>query len=61
MLQAGLRKALDFSTTVDFMESGGWRLPTFAAFMVTAAETVGASAFYWVCLRRWPHAPSSRR
>jgi len=41
MLQAGLRKALDFSTTVDFMESGGWRLPTFAAFMVTAAETVG--------------------
>ena len=23
------------------MESGGWRLPTFAAFMVTAAETAG--------------------
>ena len=23
------------------MEAGGWRLPTFAAFMVTAAETLG--------------------
>jgi putative oxidoreductase len=41
MLQAGLRKALGFGTTVDFMESGGWRLPEFAAFMVTAAETAG--------------------
>ena len=41
MLQAGLRKAFDFSTTVGSMESGGWRLPTFAAFMVTAAETAG--------------------
>ena len=41
MIQAGLRKALDFDTTVDFMESGGWRLPKFAAFMVTAAETAG--------------------
>ena len=25
MLQAGLRKAFDFNTTVGFMESGGWR------------------------------------
>ena len=33
MLQAGLRKAFDFSTTVAFMEAGGWRLPKFAAFM----------------------------
>jgi putative oxidoreductase len=41
MLQAGLRKAFDFSTTVGSMESGGWRLPTFAAFIVTAAETAG--------------------
>jgi putative oxidoreductase len=41
MLQAGLRKAFDFSTAVGFMEAGGWRLPTFAAFMVTAAETAG--------------------
>jgi uncharacterized membrane protein YphA (DoxX/SURF4 family) len=41
MLQAGLRKAFDFDTTAGFMESGGWRLPQFAAFMVTAAETAG--------------------
>ena len=41
MLQAGLRKAFDFSTTVGFMEAGGWRLPKFAALMVTAAETLG--------------------
>jgi uncharacterized membrane protein YphA (DoxX/SURF4 family) len=41
MLQAGLIKAFDFNTTAGFMESGGWRLPKFAAFMVTAAETLG--------------------
>jgi putative oxidoreductase len=41
ILQAGLIKVLDFNTTVAFMESGGWRLPKFAAFMVTAAETLG--------------------
>jgi putative oxidoreductase len=41
MLQAGLRKAFDFGTAVGFMESGGWRLPKFAAVMVTAAETAG--------------------
>lgn len=41
MLQAGLRKAVDFATTAGFMEAGGWRLPKLAAFMVTAAETVG--------------------
>jgi uncharacterized membrane protein YphA (DoxX/SURF4 family) len=41
MIQAGLLKAFDFNTTVTFMESGGWRLPKFAAFMVTAAETAG--------------------
>lgn len=41
MLQAGLIKAFDFNTTVAFMEQGGWRLATFAAFMVTAAETLG--------------------
>ena len=41
MVQAGLIKALDFNTAVDFMKSGGWRLPEFAAFMVTAAETAG--------------------
>ncbi len=42
MIQAGLIKALDFSTTVGFMESGGWSLPTYAALMVTVAETAGA-------------------
>jgi putative oxidoreductase len=41
MIQAGLIKAFDFSTTSGFMEQGGWRLPKFAAFMVTAAETAG--------------------
>ena len=41
MLQAGLMKAFDFDTTVGFMESGGWRLPSFAAFLVTAAEVTG--------------------
>jgi uncharacterized membrane protein YphA (DoxX/SURF4 family) len=41
ILQAGLIKAFDFGATVGFMESAGWRLPAFAAFMVTAAETLG--------------------
>ncbi|OLP01501.1 DoxX family protein [Mycolicibacterium porcinum] len=41
MLQAGLIKAFDFATAVGFMESSGWRLPAFGAFMVTAAETLG--------------------
>ena len=41
MLQAGLRKFVDFDTTTGFMETGGWSLPTLAAFMVTFAETVG--------------------
>ncbi|WP_018598897.1 DoxX family protein [Mycobacterium sp. 155] len=41
MLQAGLVKAVNFDTTAGFMESGGWRLPTLAALMVTVAETLG--------------------
>jgi uncharacterized membrane protein YphA (DoxX/SURF4 family) len=41
ILQAGLIKALDFGTTVGFMESAGWRLPGLAAAMVTTAETLG--------------------
>jgi uncharacterized membrane protein YphA (DoxX/SURF4 family) len=41
ILQAGLRKAFGFDATVEYMVSGGWRLPKFAAFMVTAAETLG--------------------
>jgi uncharacterized membrane protein YphA (DoxX/SURF4 family) len=44
VLQAGLLKLTDFSTTVEFMESGGWRLPTLSALMVTAAETLGGIA-----------------
>jgi len=42
ILQAGLIKAVDLGTTAGFMDSGGWRLPAFAALMVTAAETAGA-------------------
>ena len=41
MLQAGLRKMFDYNTTAGFMESGGWRLPKLAAFMVIEAETAG--------------------
>ncbi|HEX9834289.1 MAG TPA: DoxX family protein [Mycobacterium sp.] len=41
MLHAGLRKVFDFATTTGFMEAGGWRPSTFAALMVTAAETLG--------------------
>ena|SRR6476469_4479888 len=41
LVQAGLIKALNFGTTVGFMEAGGWRLPTIGALMVTIAETLG--------------------
>ena len=41
MLQAGLIKALDFSSTTGFMEEGGWKMPTVAAGMVTATEIIG--------------------
>lgn len=41
MLQAGLKKLLDFNTTAGFMESGGWRLSKLAAFMVSVSETAG--------------------
>ena len=41
MLQAGLRKVFDFSTTAGFMEAGGWQPSAFAAVMVTTAETLG--------------------
>jgi uncharacterized membrane protein YphA (DoxX/SURF4 family) len=61
MLQAGLRKAFDFSTTVDFMESGGWRMPEFAAFMVTAAEMAGGIGLLLDLRHRWPRALSSPR
>ncbi|PRC50018.1 hypothetical protein C6A85_71720, partial [Mycobacterium sp. ITM-2017-0098] len=39
ILQAGLIKASDFAMTVQFLTDAGWRLPAFAAFMVTATET----------------------
>ncbi len=41
MVQAGLMKALDFGSTVAFMEGGGWRMAIVAALMVTAAEVAG--------------------
>lgn len=41
MIQAGLIKALDFGAASGFMEGDGWRASTFAAAMVTTAETVG--------------------
>ncbi|MGE2689746.1 DoxX family protein [Mycolicibacterium pulveris] len=43
IFQAGLIKAFDFGTTVEFMAAGGWRLPTLAALMVTTAETLGGT------------------
>jgi putative oxidoreductase len=44
MLQAGLVKAFDFTTTAQFMQSGGWQMPTFAAYLVTATEIAGGTA-----------------
>jgi putative oxidoreductase len=41
MPHAGLKKLLEFNTTVTFMESGGWSAPAVATFMVSFAETVG--------------------
>jgi putative oxidoreductase len=41
VLQAGLIKATDLGTATGFMAEAGWRLPTLAAAMVTAAETLG--------------------
>ncbi|MFB1297781.1 DoxX family protein [Mycobacterium sp. pW049] len=40
LVQAGLIKASDFGMTVQFLTDAGWRLPGFAAFMVTATETL---------------------
>ena len=41
ILQAGLLKAFDYQAVVDAMAQSGWRMPQLAAFMVTAAETLG--------------------
>jgi uncharacterized membrane protein YphA (DoxX/SURF4 family) len=43
-LQAGLIKALDFNSVTQFMESSGWRMSTFAAYLVTATEIAGGAA-----------------
>jgi uncharacterized membrane protein YphA (DoxX/SURF4 family) len=44
MVQAGLIKAFDLHAVVEFMETGGWRMPQFAALMVTITETAGGLA-----------------
>lgn len=44
ILQAGLIKVADFPMTVQFLTDAGWRLPAFAAFMVTATETLSGVA-----------------
>ena len=41
MVQAGAIKALDMDATIDFMETGGWKMSTFAAYLVTATEIAG--------------------
>jgi putative oxidoreductase len=43
-LHAGILKAVDFTTTTQFMANGGWRSPTFAAYLVTATEIAGGAA-----------------
>ena len=44
MVQSGLLKALDFDATAHFMETDGWRMSTFAAYLVTATEIAGGAA-----------------
>ena len=44
MLQAGLIKAFDFNSATQFMEGSGWRMSTFAAYLVTATEIAGGGA-----------------
>ena len=41
MVQAGLIKAFDLDSAVEFMDSTGWRMSKFAAILVTVAETAG--------------------
>ncbi|MET0455625.1 MAG: DoxX family protein [Mycobacterium sp.] len=41
MIQAGAIKATDMGTTIEFMESGGWRMSTFAAYLITSTELAG--------------------
>ncbi|BBZ29941.1 hypothetical protein MMAD_42360 [Mycolicibacterium madagascariense] len=44
VLQAGLTKAVQFAATTQFMASGGWQTPTFAAYLITATEIAGGAA-----------------
>lgn len=44
VLQAGLIKVADFSMTAQFMADADWRVPTFAALMVTATEILSGLA-----------------
>jgi uncharacterized membrane protein YphA (DoxX/SURF4 family) len=44
MVHGGVLKAVDFPSTVQFMERGGWKSPTFAAYLVTATEIAGGAA-----------------
>ncbi|WNG86319.1 DoxX family protein [Mycobacterium sp. ITM-2016-00317] len=44
VLQAGLIKVTDFSMTTQFMADADWRLPGFAAAMVSATEILGGLA-----------------
>jgi uncharacterized membrane protein YphA (DoxX/SURF4 family) len=43
LLDAGLRKFLDFNTTAAMLEQHGWRLPKLATFMISTAETGGGA------------------
>ncbi|MEU0497824.1 DoxX family membrane protein [Mycobacterium sp. NPDC006124] len=43
-LHAGILKAVDFTSTAQFMADGGWQSPTFAAYLVTATEIAGGAA-----------------
>lgn len=50
LLHACLIKLLDYPTTVQFMTDAGWRLPAFAALMVTATELLsGLGLLLGVC------------
>lgn len=44
VLRTGIMKALDFGTTTQFMADGGWKMSTFAAYLVTATEIAGGLA-----------------
>lgn len=43
LLQAGIRKLVDFGGTVDTLEKAGWKMPGVATLMVSVSETVGGA------------------